>query len=690
LDFVAPVLSDGLICKAPAPKILNGRLSMLPTAKLVPSQTMQEWRKSNEKLAAARAAAAPESDRVNAAFVEDQVRKEVEKGGDRRAAERKWRQATRGGTLGGDFQVTLSDETKISVLEILSDPERWHGMRCYDPMEPDHYNDERIGVIYAKDRNLFSHAHQTNYRLDTRIEKVTYKESRLDLTTDQMIRALARHPYIFERGEDIVTELVKRVGIAIVPYTAETLQDELRRLVEMVVWRSDREAKPKDPPLTLCRTILAKSDRVGLRKLDAVITAPTLRLDGSVLDSPGYDAETGLFYAPDCDYPSIEQTPDATAIKAAIETLFHHPVSLYDFANANDKATYLAATLTGSIRQIFPLAPGFMGDAALGRTGKTKLVQVIAMMAAPLDRLTVSPYTADNEETRKGITAGLRSGTPVLFTDNVVGTMRSSAWEAVLTAPGGVWSDRILGESRKGAYKTNALMLFTGNNCVLADNLCERILAIKIVTQSETPHLRQFTFDPVDMASQTRPQMIVAALTLLRAFIAAGKLRQTANKLGSFEQWDSLVRQCVMWLGIGDPIENIARMRAHDPDSDRLLQFLTAIWRLKGNEPWTVADIGTVAEFRDDLREVIDGISANARNRSNVLGYWLREKRDAWKGGMRIVEAGLDRRKARLWRIEGRPEEDLERENFDLEAETCRQAIKCEPVEADFFDKKTE
>ena len=234
LDFVAAVLADGLICKAPPPKILKGRLAMLPAAKLVPVQTMHEWRKSNEKLTAARAAAIPESDRINAAFVELQVHREVARGADRRAAKRKWQQATRGGTLGGDFQLTLSDVAKISVLEILSDPERWHGTRCYDPIAPDRFDDERIGVIYALHRNLFSHAHQTTYRLDTRIDKVTYVVSRLDLTTDHMIRALALHPYIFERGEDVPTELVKRVGLSIVPYSAETLQDELRRLVETV------------------------------------------------------------------------------------------------------------------------------------------------------------------------------------------------------------------------------------------------------------------------------------------------------------------------------------------------------------------------------------------------------------------------------------------------------------------------
>ena len=105
---------------------------MLPTAKLVPVQTMQQWRKGNEKLTAARAAAIPESDTINAAFVEVQVQREVAGGGDLQASKRKWQQATRGGTLGADFQLTLADGAKISVLEILSDPERWHGKQgCF-------------------------------------------------------------------------------------------------------------------------------------------------------------------------------------------------------------------------------------------------------------------------------------------------------------------------------------------------------------------------------------------------------------------------------------------------------------------------------------------------------------------------------------------------------------------------------
>jgi hypothetical protein len=76
-----------------------------------------------------------------------------------------------------------------------------------------------------------------------------------------------------------------------------------------------------------------------------------------------------------------------------------------------------------------------------------------------------------------------------------------------------------------------------------------------------------------------------------------------------------------------------------------------------------------MTEYKSDLREIVMAIAPNARNLSNLLGCWLRERRDAWKGGMRIVDAGLNRQNARVWRIEGQPKDELERENFDLEAE---------------------
>jgi len=51
------------------------------------------------------------------------------------------------------------------------------------------------------------------------------------------------------------------------------------------------------------------------------------------------------------------------------------------------------------------------------------------------------------------------------------------------------------------------------------------------------------------------PELAVAALTALRAYIWAGKSRGPERALlGSFEDWDRLVYGCLMWLGFADPV----------------------------------------------------------------------------------------------------------------------------------------
>ena len=45
-----------------------------------------------------------------------------------------------------------------------------------------------------------------------------------------------------------------------------------------------------DPPARLVRQILSLGPRRRLKPLSAIVTAPTIRPDGSVLSTPGYDA----------------------------------------------------------------------------------------------------------------------------------------------------------------------------------------------------------------------------------------------------------------------------------------------------------------------------------------------------------------------------------------------------------------
>ena len=69
--------------------------------------------------------------------------------------------------------------------------------------------------------------------------------------------------------------------------------------------------------------------------------------------------------------------------------------------------------------------------------------------------------------------------------------------------------------------------------------MTRRTVICSLDAKMERPELRQFDFEPVQRAKNRRPQLVVAALTILRAFKLHGR-PSAKPPLGSFEQWSSL------------------------------------------------------------------------------------------------------------------------------------------------------
>ncbi len=68
----------------------------------------------------------------------------------------------------------------------------------------------------------------------------------------------------------------------------------------------------------------------------------------------------------------------------------------------------------------------------------------------------------------------------------------------------------------------------------------------------EQPYTREFAFCPLTRVLAQRMELVVAALTLIRAWITAGRPRHGQGRAGSFEAWDDLVRQVVCWIATWD------------------------------------------------------------------------------------------------------------------------------------------
>jgi hypothetical protein len=185
------------------------------------------------------------------------------------------------------------------------------------------------------------------------------------------------------------------------------------------------------PPNWLAKRINALSEDRGLPETEGVIIAPTLRLDGSLLDRPGFDEPTGLLLLPG-EWPAIPKKPSRDEMRAAWGVLWK-PYSLFPYVSDSDRAVTPAGILTALIRRVLPTAPAFSFDAPMASSGKTLLANTVGIMTGSAP--SVIPESAEEDEVRKKLLPALLSGQPALLFDNIKGSFISSAIEAMLGSP---------------------------------------------------------------------------------------------------------------------------------------------------------------------------------------------------------------------------------------------------------------
>jgi putative DNA primase/helicase len=173
-----------------------------------------------------------------------------------------------------------------------------------------------------------------------------------------------------------------------------------------------------NPPIQLVRVVLARERRWAFPQISGIITTPTLRADGSLLSAPGYDPRSELFLWLDMQMPSIPQAPRREEALEALKTL-KEPFEEFSFQRkALDRSVALSGLLTALLRGSLPTAPIYLVRADTPGTGKSYLVDVIAMIAT--GRLSpVITASRSSEETEKRIGAVLLSGSPIVSLDNV-------------------------------------------------------------------------------------------------------------------------------------------------------------------------------------------------------------------------------------------------------------------------------
>jgi len=468
---------------------------------------------------------------------------------------------------------------------------------------------------------------------------------------DAALEVLRNSPDIFDFGDNLVE--VASDG-RLFQQRENALRYTLGKSVQFI-----SNGRLRNPPPSVCRTIL--EIRRNLKPLKGVITAATLRQDGTVLNQPGYDASSELYLAEKQLVP-ISDTPSNEQASAALNTLMQ-PFDSFPFVDNLAWSVHLAALLTASIRSSIPTAPGFVYDAPTQGSGKSLLAACTAMIATGRSPA-VWPHvsTQNAEEIRKRMFTALKEGERALVWDNVIGTFDSAPIAAILTSPS--VKDRLLNSQNLMEVPNRALLLLTGNNFTPAGDMGRRVLICRIDPKSETPFARHFDENPLETCTYNRQQMVAAALTLIRFQLTRNTSR--LGDTGSFTEWDKFVRQTILYLGetiakkrCVDISKSIVNNTQQDPENE-VLTTLYHTWTETFGEQWVsvkqLFDASESNDFQDELnmtptlKESLSEL-VKAPLTTASASRALRYRVGRVVNGQTLEESRCTRQNVKVWRV---------------------------------------
>lgn len=675
IDFAAGAMcGEGLDQRRGEPYVNKGDTEPMNTALIIPGTTSDEQaqadRRKNEQRQQVKwlASEARESwVEARASDLQQNCRLESEQA--RQVAKR----AVENQTLSKYWEIKVrhgEQTAKVTVGEILANPEQYHEAICRDPIEPDYDGGRWVGILYVMSQRpvLHSMAHGgATYALIQSTTPIEVVFGQMRDAIDELLEVMQNSLIMFDLGDELV-----HVGPdgAMQVLNEHGLSYHLPELIQFYR-RKDTKLILLDPPSQVCKQVLSIGASRKLRRLVARITTPTLRRDGSVLREAGYDAQEELLLAAQSELVPVPEHPTLEQAREALATLWA-PFRDFPFVGAIDRGVHLAALLTAAVRATLPATPIFGYDAPAQGSGKTLLAQCVAVLAAGEDHTLLPPINND-QEMSKTLFSLLREGKRACVIDNLVGTFDSTALASMVTSS--VFTSRILGVSNTSTVPNRLLVMITGTNLTLAGEMPRRVLKCRVDPQTARPFDRVFDCNPLEVCKVSRQQLIAAALTLIRARLSHHPKALGAGAMSSFEPWDAWVRQTVLFanslcaqgvkdpedLMFGDVLESVSQNMAYDPETE-LLGELLELWHKELSDQWmptgailnaaekpTSSVSGEADSLQDCLLALMPGRqSLNSRSLGKVLGYRV----DRIVGNKRLVCWHDTAKNSKLWRVE--------------------------------------
>jgi len=496
---------------------------------------------------------------------------------------------------------------------------------------------------------------------------VTGKHTEAIDKVEEVLVANAKNIGLFQRAGEIVQVislpeaknkdgLRKPAGtIVLNPVSHPGMLEIMERIVAFKKYKSETDGKFEivnaNCPDRLARNYLAMRGKWKLPALSGTISAPLMRLDGTILDAPGYDEKTGLYLVANGNVAKVSENPTRDDAHEAFEFLWR-PFWQFPFESDADKSIMVASIITAIERRLLEACPMFGFSAPAPRSGKSLLAESTAIIAtgkpAP-----ASSVSGDREEFRKALTAALREGCAIMNLDNIERPLKSADLCKIITQ--GEFSDRLLGETTVLRLPTNIFLTATGNNLTLKGDLANRAIVCRIDAKIEKPETRKFEIANLELyLIENRHKLIAAALTILRAFVISNQ-REEVETWGGFTQWSRFVREAIIFAGGVDPCLTRNSLITDDPEKESADAAFEVLAKKYNENEFTVSEVvydANLVTTDPKFKEAISAVTGGRKEIESVrFGWWLRNWRGRIVNGMRLERTNDEASRPARWRV---------------------------------------
>jgi len=455
-------------------------------------------------------------------------------------------------------------------------------------------------------------------------------------------------------GTPIDTDFHVEDALLIKRATRGWLTDRSMRAIDFYTMDEKGKETQVDAPARVIDTLGEIGTSWNFPVLKATVETPTLRPDGSVLEKFGYDTKSRLFLdTGGIEFPPIKEQPTRDEALTALAILLD-PLQNFEFKDDDgikglSRAVQVSAMLTACVRRSMNYAPAYGFDANDVSAGKTQLAQCNAIMATGR-RTGDRPFTNDPDEQRKLLSAAFAAGDAVILFDNVEteisgGPLCSAITDAVIT------TRRLGGNSAADQITapTNTLMLFTGNGLTASGDMTDRVLISKLFIAKRFDAER-FKYNPLDAhLIKNRPILVAAALTIMRAYLAAG-CPKVEGRRSRYPEWQRFASDPLVWLEQPNPVLSFDRAMKSDPVRENFAPVLRGWLKLDNPAEWRstakLLDRADIAQAIADARACTLG-QLTPRNAAEYLKGMVEKTVE----GYRLEKAGGTLKHAITWRI---------------------------------------